>query len=81
MNKLLRLILMPKILLAAVKVSLVVGTVLNIINQWEHIAAGQGVMLGHFFLNYLVPFCVSAYSGAKVLTTTKKSDCPPLEAQ
>lgn len=69
MKKLLYLMLKPRILYGAIKVSLVVGTLLNVINQWESIMAGQGLMIGHLLMNYLVPFCVSAYSGAKALTS------------
>jgi len=49
------------------KVSLVVGTMLNLVNQGEYLLAGQGLMIGHALLNYLVPFCVACYSGAKAL--------------
>ena len=57
----------PKIAGNAVKVSLVVGTLLNLINQGEYMLAGQGLMMGNALLNYLVPFCVACYSGARAL--------------
>jgi len=38
------------------------------INQWEYMMTTQEIMFGHLLMNYLVPFCVSAYSGAKALT-------------
>ncbi|MDZ4142350.1 MAG: hypothetical protein U1C48_10125 [Methylotenera sp.] len=69
MKQLLRLILTKRILYSATKVSLVVGSILNLVNQSEHLIAGQGIMVGHLLLNYLVPFCVSAYSGAKALAS------------
>lgn len=69
MKKLLYLMLKPRILHGAIKVSLVVGTLLNVINQWESIMVGQGLMIGHLLMNYLLPFCVSAYSGVKALTS------------
>jgi len=72
LTRLLRLMLTARILFSAAKVSLVVGTLLNAINQWEYIVAGQGVMIGHLLMNYLVPFCVSAYSGAKALESQTK---------
>lgn len=50
-----------------VKVGLVVGTMLNLVNQGEYLLAGQGLMVGHVLLNYLVPFCVACYSGARAL--------------
>ena len=56
-----------KIVCNALKVSVVVGTALNLINQGEYLMAGQGLMMGNVALNYLVPFCVSAWSGARAL--------------
>jgi hypothetical protein len=57
----------PRIVGNGVKVSLVVGTLLNLVNQGEYLLAGQGLMLGHAMLNYLVPFGVACYSGARAL--------------
>lgn len=68
MRKVMGLTFTRSTLLNATKVSLIVGTLLNIINQWEYIMATQEIMFGHLLMNYLVPFCVSAYSGAKALS-------------
>ena len=57
----------PKIAGNGLRVSLVVGTVLNLVNQGEYLLDGQGLMMGHAVLNYLVPFCVACYSGARAL--------------
>lgn len=57
----------PQILRNALKVSLVVGTLLNLINQGERLLAGDGLLWGYAFMNYLVPFCVAAYSGVRAL--------------
>jgi len=57
----------PKIAGNGVRVSLVVGTMLNLVNQGEYLLAGQGLMIGHALLNYLVPLCVACYSGARAL--------------
>ncbi|GAB4178368.1 MAG: hypothetical protein OHK0026_02730 [Rhodocyclaceae bacterium] len=62
-----RVMASPRIVGNALRVSLVVGTVLNLINQGEYLMAGSGLMLGNVALNYLVPFCVSAWSGARAL--------------
>lgn len=67
MNPFVSLMCRPAILRNAVKVSLVVGTLLNLINQGERIWAGSEPLWGHLFLNYLVPFCVATYSGARAL--------------
>lgn len=49
----------------ALRISLVVGTVLNLINQGTAILNWSGISWGHVLLNYLVPYCVASYSAAK----------------
>ena len=66
-QRFLRVMISPKILGNGFKVSLVVGTLLNLINQGEYLLAGHGLMLGNVILNYLVPLCVACYSGARAL--------------
>ena len=50
----------------AVRVSLLVGTCLNLINQGAALWAGAGIVWGKIILNYLVPYLVASYSAAKV---------------
>lgn len=76
-RRLLRLMLSPRICGNALRISLVVGTVLNLINQGEHLLAGQGVTLGHAVLNYLVPFLVASYSGARAVPIPESDSQPP----
>lgn len=64
----------PGILRNAAKVSLGVGTALNLVNQGPQVLAGQGVQIGRALLNFLVPFCVAAYSGAKAVAARDPSD-------
>lgn len=52
------------IAVAALKVALVVGTVLNLINQGGRMLEGVPPSWIHVALNYLVPYCVSSYSAA-----------------
>ena len=54
----------------ALKVALVVGTCLNAINQGSAIWHGVPVDSPRFALNYLVPYLVSSYSGAKMRTAS-----------
>jgi type IV secretory pathway TrbD component len=61
----LRLVLQPGIARAALKVSLVVGTLLNVINNGEQLWAGHGLSIWRVALNFVVPFCVSSYSAAR----------------
>ena len=51
----------------AFRVALVVGTMLNLINQGEYLFAGHDLMFGNMLLNYLVPYGVASYSGARAL--------------
>jgi hypothetical protein len=53
------------IVVNACRIALVVGTVLNLINQGDAILAGQGISWGHITMNYLVPYCVATYSAVK----------------
>jgi hypothetical protein len=46
-------------------VALVVGTLLNIINQGRALWNGADINGFHGLLNYLVPFLVSSYSAGK----------------
>lgn len=53
------------IAISAVKVSLVVGTALNAINNGPQWLNGDAISGWKIALNYLVPFLVSSYSGAR----------------
>ena len=48
----------------ALKVSLLVGLVLNLVNQGGDLLAGHAIEWGHTLLNFAVPYCVSSYSTA-----------------
>lgn len=61
----LRLMLSPRIVKSSMKVSLVVGTVLNLINNGEQLWMHQTINLWRVAMNFAVPFCVSAYSAAR----------------
>lgn len=50
---------------AAVKVAVLVGTALNLINQGGRVLEGLPPFWFHVALNYLVPYCVSSYSAAR----------------
>ena len=65
MSSLLDCALSPHIVRNAVKISLVVGTILNLINQGEGILANGSISWAHCVLNYIVPYCVASYSAAK----------------
>lgn len=52
------------IIFTACKVSLIVGTLLNIINQFDVLKGEQQWQWHMMLFNYLVPYCVSSYSSA-----------------
>jgi hypothetical protein len=65
MNRLLRTAISRPIIKNALKISLVVGTLLNLINQGENLWHGGQISWFHLLLNYLVPYLVASYSAAK----------------
>jgi hypothetical protein len=54
-----------KIVKNSLRIALVVGSILNLVNQGDAILAGAGVSWIHVALNYFVPYCVASYSAAK----------------
>lgn len=65
MKVFLQLVCSARIAQSALRVALVVGTALNVINQGENILAGHHIAWFHLMLNYLVPYCVASYSAAR----------------
>jgi hypothetical protein len=57
-----RLVCMRDIAFSSLRISLLVGTVLNLINQGRYWLHGESLHVGLLILNYIVPFCVAAYS-------------------
>lgn len=64
-RRLLRAALRRSIVRTSVKVALVVGTILNLLNLWQLILAGMPLPWIHVAANYLVPYCVASYSAAR----------------
>lgn len=54
-----------KIVKSSLRIALVVGSILNLVNQGSAILAGTGISWIHVALNYFVPYCVASYSAAK----------------
>lgn len=53
------------IVINALRVSLVVGMLLNVINQGSAFIDGLGIAWGQVLMNFVVPYCVASYSAAK----------------
>lgn len=61
----LRLMCDPRVVWSAMKVSMVAGTMLNVINNGEQFWTHRTVNLWLVALNFVVPFCVSCYSAGR----------------
>jgi hypothetical protein len=61
----LRIVQHRQIAVSALKVALVVGTLLNLVNQGTNLFEGLPVNVTQGLLNFFVPFCVSSYSAAR----------------
>ncbi len=59
-----RALLLPQTVWRAAKVSLLIGTLLVLINQGDLILAGVWPPLWKILLTYLVPYGVASYAGA-----------------
>lgn len=57
----------------AVRVALVVGTILTLINQYDALLGRQEFSWLQAFLTYCVPYCVATYSAVMVRRTQSKS--------
>ena len=60
-----RLMARPHIFKGALRVSAVVGTVLNFVNQGEQFWTHHTIIPWRVAMNFVVPFCVSIYSAAR----------------
>lgn len=54
-----------KIVKNSLRIALVVGSILNLVNQGSAILEGICISWIHVALNYFVPYCVSSYSATK----------------
>lgn len=65
MKRLWRASISTPIVNSSLKISLVVGTVLNLINQGENLLHSESISWFHLLFNYLVPYLVASYSAAR----------------
>ena len=55
--------------------ALIVGTILNLIGQGDHLFAGREVAIWKILLTYCVPYCVATYGAVSArLESYKKAD-------
>lgn len=58
-------LLQKTIVLSSMRVAVVVGLLLNVINQGSVFLHGEGINWGQVVLNFVVPYCVASYSAAR----------------
>jgi len=76
MTRFVKTALSRHIVLNAFKIAVVVGTLLNAVNQGEQMLQGGTIVWLHLMLNYLVPYCVASYSATKnELELRESNDC------
>ncbi|HEX6240396.1 MAG TPA: nitrate/nitrite transporter NrtS [Polyangiales bacterium] len=56
----------PSIVGLALRMSAVIGSVLNLINQGDALFGDAKLVFGKLLLTYLVPYCVATYSATTV---------------
>jgi hypothetical protein len=67
----LRAVLRPPIVTRSLWVALVVGTILNLINQGDRLAAGAPLDWGKLALTYAVPFLVASFGAWAALSSKR----------
>ncbi len=63
----------PAIIRRALRVALIVGTILTLINQGDQLVAGHGPGLLKALLTYLVPYCVSTHGAVSALRESRRN--------
>lgn len=77
MTAALRQALSPACVRRSLIISVLVGTVLNLINQGDVWLAGGGLSYWKLGLTYLVPFCVATYGAWSMALTSARPVRPP----
>ena len=65
MKKFLQLATSRHVAKNALKIALVVGSLLNLINNAQNILEGGNIPWAGVLLNFVIPYCVASYSAAK----------------
>lgn len=65
MTRFFKIVMSRHIVVNALKIALVVGSLLNLVNQGESLLQGGSISWLHLALNYLVPYCVASYSATR----------------
>lgn len=82
MKAALRQALSPACARRSLAVAVVVGTILNLINQGDALLAGADLNWWKIALTYVVPFCVATYGACSMalITGRREAEARPAEA-
>jgi methyl-accepting chemotaxis protein len=64
--------LSPQLLKRSIKTAIVVGIILNLINQWQAVFGDSTIAWTSLILTFIVPFLVSIYSGVMTASNHKQ---------
>jgi len=62
------------IVVNALKIALVVGILINLVNEGEHLWNNVTISWLHVLFNFMVPYCVATYSATKNEIELRESD-------
>ena len=74
MKDFIRLVLSGRIAADALRVAIVVGTLLNGVNQGAALFGGEAIAWGSVVLNFIVPYCVATYAAARNEARLRSND-------
>ena len=63
----LQLATLPRVVRSSIIIAIIVGTILNVINQGDALMGSQPVVIWKLVLTYMVPYCVSTYGAVMAL--------------
>ena len=57
----------PRVVRSSIIIAIIVGTILNLINQGDALLGSPPVVIWKLVLTYMVPYCVSTYGAVMAL--------------
>jgi hypothetical protein len=64
--------LSPQVVKLGLRTSLVIGSLLNLINQGDALFGAAPLVVGKLLLTYLVPYCVATYSATSISLSVQR---------
>jgi hypothetical protein len=64
--------LSPQVVKLGLRTSLVIGSLLNLINQGDALFGAEPLVVEKLLLTYLVPYCVATYSATSISLSLRR---------